>query len=230
MRTPRHLLFLLVAMSMAGCTGERMLLHQGERILFFGDSITQLGVKPNGYVTLIKEQLTGSYPNLDIEIISAGISGNKVTDLQERLAKDVVERKPTIVVIYIGINDVWHWALPNHKGTAKEDFERVLREIIARIQYSGAKVLLCTPTVIGEVPDSTYRQNSMLAEYAGIDRRIAKELGIRLCDLNKAFDAYLLEHNSDKKEKGILTTDGVHLNDEGNRLVANEILKFLGER
>jgi isoamyl acetate esterase len=231
MKTTRStLLLLVIAATMTSCSGERMSLRQGERILFLGDSITELGVKPNGYVALLQEQLTTRYPDLGIEIIGAGISGNKVTDLHRRLVKDVIDKKPTIVVIYIGINDVWHWTMLNHKGTTRVEFERVLREIVARVQYSGAEVILCTPSVIGEKYDSTNPQDPMLEVYCEISRKIASSQGIRLCDLRKTFIAHLTLHNKENSDKNVLTTDGVHLNDAGNRLVADEMLKFLGER
>ena len=231
MKTTRSLLLLLViAATLTSCTGERMLLRKGERILFLGDSITEQGMQPNGYVALLREELSTRYPDLGIDIIGAGISGNKVTDLEKRLRKDVIEKQPTVVVIYIGINDVWHWALTDLQGTTKEEFERLLREIIARIRYSGAEVVLCTPSVIGEKFDGTNSQDPMLEQYCAIGRKIAFDQGIRLCDLRKAFIAYLAVHNKENGEKNILTTDGVHLNDAGNRLVADEMLKFLGER
>ena len=219
-------LLIATAATLASCTGERMTMRKGERIIFFGDSITEQGVKPNGYVTIVGGDLKTRYPDLAIEIIGAGVSGNKVPDLQKRLSRDVIERKPTTVVIYIGINDVWHWNLNNIKGTTKEEFEGGLREIIARIQYSGAEVVLCTPTVIGEKRDSSNSQDAMLNEYSAISRKVAKDRGIRLCDLHSAFVAYLAEHNMENKGEGILTTDGVHLNDEGNKLVAKELLKY----
>jgi len=223
----RFFLFLAVTALLAGCVSQRLTLRKGECIVFLGDSITELGVKSKGYVTLVREELDARFPDLGIQIIGAGVSGNKVTDLQKRLGPDVIQKKPNIVAIYIGINDVWHWALKNLQGSTKEQYESGLREVVARIQYSGAEVILCTPSVIGEIPDSTYGQNPMLNEYCAISRKVAKDLSVRLCDLHKVFNTYLLEHNSDKKEKGILTIDGVHLNDEGNRLVATELLKFL---
>ena len=224
------LLLLVLAATMTSCTGERMLLRKGERILFLGDSITEQGVEPNGYVALLRHDLTARYPGLELDIIGAGISGNKVTDLENRLSKDVIEKKPTIVVIYIGINDVWHWALENHQGTTEAEFERRLREIIARIQYSGSEVVLCTPSVIGEKFDGSNPQDPVLEQYCAISRKIALDRGIRLCDLRKAFLTYLTVHNKENNEKNVLTTDGVHLNDAGNRLVADEILRFLGEQ
>jgi lysophospholipase L1-like esterase len=56
---------------------------------------------------------------------------------------------------------------------------------------------------------------------------VARSLGATLCDLRKAFHDYLVLNNKENKPQGILTYDGVHLNDEGNRLVAREILKYL---
>jgi isoamyl acetate esterase len=217
---------LLVAATLSGCSGERMTVRLGDRIVFFGDSITEQGVNPLGYVSLIRVELATRSPDFGVEVIGAGVSGNKVTDLKNRLVRDVLQKKPTHVVIYIGNNDVWHWNLKNLKGTTKEKFESGLREIVARIQYSGAAVILCTPSVIGEKTDSSNAQDPMLKEYAGISRKVAKDLNIQLCDLQKAFHDYLVIHNTENKEKGILTTDGVHLNDEGNKLVAQELLRY----
>jgi len=228
MNTPRSIVLLpLLAVTLLSCAGGRMALREGERIVFFGDSITELGVKPNGYVALIRETITARHPGTPIEVIGAGVSGNKVTDLQRRLVRDVMNRKPAIVVIYIGINDVWHWELKDLKGTTKEEYEAGLREMIARMQYSGANVILCTPSVIGEKTDSSNGQDKMLEEYSAISRAVARSLGATLCDLRKAFHDYLVLNNKENKPQGILTYDGVHLNDEGNRLVAREILKYL---
>src|SRR5258708_18554969 len=95
-------------------------LKKGDRIIFLGDSITQAGVGEKGYVTLIKNTLAEKHKDLGIEVIGAGISGNKVPDLQKRLQKDVLDKKPTIVVIYIGINDVWHGENDPAKGTPND--------------------------------------------------------------------------------------------------------------
>jgi len=221
--------FLLLVGVLAGCAASQHFLHSGERIVFLGDSITQLGVKPNGYVTLIRDTLQKEHASMNIDVIGAGVSGNKVPDLQKRLQRDVLDKHPTLVVIYIGINDVWHWVTPGLKGTTKEDFESGLKEIIASIQSAGARVILCTPSVIGEKNDGSNPEDPMLGEYSEISRRIANETGSTLCDLRIAFTAYLKSHNPANEEKGILTVDRVHLNDEGNRFVAEQILKTLNQ-
>ncbi len=225
--TPSLRIFILVASFLAGCTASQQFLRNDERIIFFGDSITQLGVKPNGFVTLIQDSLHKKYQGMNIEVAGAGISGNKVPDLQNRIQKDVLDKHPTIVVIYIGINDVWHWVLPNHKGTTKEAFEAGLKDMIGSIHDIGGRVILCTPSVIGEKNDGTNPQDAMLDEYSAISRRIAKETGSTLCDLHNAFAEYLKSNNPNNQEKGILTVDRVHLNDKGNRFVAEQMLKIL---
>ena len=58
-------------------------------------------------------------------------------------------------------------------------------------------------------------------------RNLAKELKLPLCDLRKAFVDHLKDHNPDNAEKGILTSDRVHLNDSGNKFVAETMLKVL---
>jgi lysophospholipase L1-like esterase len=202
-------------------------LKKGERIVFLGDSITEGGVSPKGYVTLIKNSLNDKHKDLDIEVIGAGISGNKVPDLQKRLEKDVLMKKPTLVVIYIGINDVWHGENDPARGTTKEKFESGLVEIIGKIKDTGARVVLCTPTVIGEKKAGANKLDMRLDEYAEISRKVAKETKSQLCDLRKTYADYLAKNNSDDKEKGVLTTDGVHLNNAGNKLVAETMLSVI---
>jgi lysophospholipase L1-like esterase len=199
-------------------------LKKGEKIVFLGDSITQAGVSPKGYVTRIKTALAEKHKDLGIEVVGAGVSGNKVPDLQKRLEKDVLAKKPTLVVIYIGINDVWHGETDPAKGTPKDKYEAGLKEIIGKIKDAGARVVLCTPTVIGEKKAGTNKLDAKLDEYAEVSRKVAKDSGAQLCDLRKAFGDHLAKNNSDDKERGVLTTDRVHLNDAGNKLVAETIL------
>jgi lysophospholipase L1-like esterase len=219
--------FAISALEVSAADADAPPLKKGERIVFLGDSITEGGVSPKGYVTVIKNTLTKKHSDLGIEVIGAGISGNKVPDLQRRLEKDVLMKKPTLVVIYIGINDVWHGESDPARGTTKEKFEAGLLEIIGKIKDSGARVVLCTPTVIGEKKAGANKLDSRLDEYAEISRKVAKETKSQLCDLRKAYADYLAKNNSEDKESGILTTDRVHLNDAGNKLVAETILSVI---
>ena len=221
--------FVLLALTLAfapiAAADEAPPLKKGERIVFLGDSITQAGVDAKGYVTLIEKQLDKKHKDLGIEVIGAGISGNNVPDLQRRLDKDVLAKKPTLVVIYIGINDVWHGENDPARGTSKDKYEAGLKEIIGKIKRPGARVVLCTPTVIGE--KKMNQLDEKLDEYSGISRAVAKATGSQLCDLRTAFRDYLKQKNAADKDSGVLTSDRVHLNDAGNKLVADTILAVI---
>ena len=201
-------------------------LRTGERIIFLGDSITQGGDQPGGYVALVREAIKTRFPITGIEVIGAGISGNKVPDLETRLDRDVLAKKPTTVVIYIGINDVWHSKTKN--GTSPDRFEKGLRSLVERIRVSGARVLLCTPSAIGEKAVGTNELDGMLADYSDITRKVAVDLKTGFLDLRKAFMDQVAKLNKNNSDKGVLTTDGVHLNPAGNQFVADRMLEALG--
>jgi lysophospholipase L1-like esterase len=222
------LLVILGLGTIPACFSPKVTLQTGDRIVFLGDSITQLGGEPGGYVSLVRDTLTARHPGLDLEVIGAGISGNKVPDLQERLSTDVLSLRPSVVFVYIGINDVWHSTM-TWGGTPKDRYEAGLTRVIDRITATGAQAILCTPTVIGERHDGTNPLDGMLDEYTEISRRVARATGVSLLNLRRIFLKYLRTHNIENLDEGILTNDGVHLNDAGNRLITGEVLSVLGE-
>ncbi|HYT89680.1 MAG TPA: SGNH/GDSL hydrolase family protein [Gemmataceae bacterium] len=222
-------LFACALSTIAAADDTPVPLKKGDQILFLGDSITAGGVGKKGYITLIKQNLDKKHKDLNLKVLGAGISGNKVPDLQRRVERDVLSKKPTIVFIYIGINDVWHGERDPARGTPKDKFEAGLKEVIGKIKDGGARVILCTPSVIGEKKDAGNKLDARLDEYADISRKVAREMKVQLCDLRKAFVDYLKQHNPENRDSGILTGDRVHLNEAGNRLVAETMLKSLGE-
>ena len=195
-----------------------------KKIIFFGDSITQAGVNPGGYITMLKEMYAKA--GNTSELIGAGIGGNKVYDLFLRMEDDVLSKKPDLVVIYVGVNDVWHKASYG-TGTDADKFTKFYTALIKKMQSQGIKLILTTPAAIGEKTDHSNQQDGDLNQYSKIIRDLAKEYKCGLVDLRKEFLAYNLANNPENKEKGILTTDRVHLNEAGNKLVAELMFKEL---
>ena len=226
------ILVLVGSVAAAAVAGEAPALKKGDRIVFLGDSITAGASRADGFITLIKGSIDAKDKDLGIETINAGISGNRVPNLQARLEKDVLAKKPTIVFIYIGINDVWHWKKsPDGTmkgGTPMPEYQAGLKEIIGKIKAAGARIILCTATVIGEKNDGSNERDKMLDEYCDTSRAVAKDTGVEMLDLRKAFLDYEKANNKDNKDKGILTPDTVHLNAAGNKLVAEQMLGVLG--
>ena len=199
--------------------------NKSNKVIFFGDSITQMGVNPGGYISLMKEILVQqNITNYDL--VGAGIGGNKVYDLYLRMPQDVIAQSPDIVVVYVGVNDVWHKATYG-TGTDADKFEKFYRTIVEELQAHNIKPMLVTPAVIGEKNDYSNQQDGDLNKYSQIIRNIAKDLALPLCDLHAVFHTYEVNNNTANADKGILTTDGVHLNDAGNKLVAEEMWKVL---
>ena len=219
------------------------------KVVFLGDSITEAGIydkevgvpsgdtliypKYTGFITLLKKDIED-----DIELIGKGVSGNKVSNLLERYKKDVLSLNPDIVFIYIGINDVWH-KYSFGTGTDIIFYENGLRKIIADLKNKGAKVILCTPTVIGENKgeftlvnefkdiETMEIMNGDLDAYSDVIRKLASELNTDLLDLREIFMNYISENNPNNESSGITTYDGVHLNDLGNKLIADEMIRFI---
>lgn len=200
--------------------------QQKQHILFFGDSITQAGVGPNGYITEFGKMLKEKGISENYQLTGAGIGGNKVYDLYLRLEDDVLAKNPTTVVIWVGVNDVWH-KRSFGTGTDPDKFEKFYNALIKKLQARNIKVYICTPAVIGEKTDFSNELDGDLNKYSSIIRDIAKKNNCPLIDLRRAFLEYNLVHNTENKSMNILTTDGVHLNDKGNRLVAEEMFKAL---
>jgi len=202
--------------------------QQKKRIIFFGDSITQAGVQPTGYITRLSQLLDQKKISANYELIGAGISGNKVYDLYLRMDDDVLAKKPDAVVIWVGVNDVWHKRTTG-TGTDADKFEKFYNAIIKKLKDNNIAVFICTPAAIGEKTDFTNELDGDLNKYSEIIRSIARNNNCPLIDLRKAFLTYNLTNNKDNKESGILTTDRVHLNEKGNQFVMEEMYKVLNQ-
>lgn len=196
------------------------------KIIFFGDSITQAGVNPGGYIDKLKSALDKNGIKDNYQIIGAGIGGNKVYDLYFRLEEDVLNQKPDVVVIWVGVNDVWH-KRSFGTGTDLDKFEKFYVAMIKKMQAQGSKVIITTPAAIGERTDFSNELDGDLNLYSQKLREIAAKYDCPVADLRKEFLKYNVEKNTSNKESGILTSDRVHLNEAGNQLVADVFYKLL---
>lgn len=190
-----------------------------KKVLFFGDSITQAGVNPGGYIRLIDSIMKSEGVADRYETIGAGIGGNKIYDLFLRIDADVLAQKPDICIVYIGVNDVWH-KTSSGTGTDYDKFGRFYEAVVAKLRNAGIRVILATPAVIGERTDHSNAQDGDLNLYSNWIRNYAAAQKLPLVDLRRIFLDYNLKNNPKNDEKGILTSDRVHLNPKGNLVVA----------
>ncbi|MCX6997790.1 MAG: SGNH/GDSL hydrolase family protein [Kiritimatiellaeota bacterium] len=212
-----------VALGVAGAPAARaadVLVKDGQKIAFLGDSITQAGAQtPQGYVRLVISGLEAI--GVKATAIPAGISGHKSNQMLARLEKDVLSKKPDWMTLSCGVNDVWHGA----NGVPLDQYKENITKIVEQCQAAGVKVMVLTATMIKE--DQANALNQKLTAYNEFLRTLAKEKGCPLADLNADMQAAIAKVGPAKKGN-VLTGDGVHMNPAGNRMMATGVLKAFG--
>jgi lysophospholipase L1-like esterase len=225
---------------LAELSGPGTPLTAGERISFFGDSITWL----NTYMTDIRHSLDQSPTTheLNVRLFNHGINGGGVLQVrdgsptsafngkgnngaQDAFAKVIEADKANIAVVYIGINDVW-W-----RKTSSGDFEKAMRDLVDSAKANKTTLVLVTLSTHGEKPDGSNGDDKKIEEFCNITRQVADSTGTTLVDLRKAYMAYLQNHNRQMhidgslsfKSNGFLTYDGVHPNATGAKFLAELI-------
>ena len=208
-------------------------------IIMFGDSTTAYrpGAVDKVYSVRVDEGLQSIGSSLNVH--NAGMGGNTTREALKRLSKDVLAFKPRIVVIQFGINDsaVDVWKTPPAKESrvpVRESLQN-LREMIAAIHAQKAKVILMTPnplrwtprlkTMYGKPPynpDSVDGfESATLAPYCEAIKKLAAELKVPLIDIHALYPDFAKQHN---KTVDDLLLDGMHPNDLGHQLVAEQLV------
>ena len=212
-----------------------LLFENGDRIVFAGDSVTDMGsAQPVGeglfdnvgrsYVRVIENMLAVSYPKVFLRVTNSGISGNTSRDLKNRFDRDVVNLNPQWVSICIGINDVWRqFDSPALTDICcdLDEYEANLREMIEKIKDKVKGIFLITPYYIE--PNKKDMMRARMDEYCAVCKKLAKEYGCIFVDFQQMFEDYCkIRHSS------YLAWDRVHPNQIGATLMAKEFLSHCG--
>ncbi len=192
----------------------------GKRIAFLGDSITRAGNIGAGYINLVISGLNSA--GVSASKIPAGVSGNKSDQMLARL-DSVLARKPDVLLLSCGVNDVWH----GKKGVKLPEYKKNITAIVEKTQSSGVEVVIMTATMIKEEPDNDF--NTQLVPYNRFLRQLAEKKQCLLVDLNAAMQKEIAAVKNDTPFSGnALTVDGVHMNALGNIMMAKNILRAFG--
>ena len=190
------------------------------KILFQGDSITDAGRdKRNyhdlgaGYPKYAAENIRAAHPDVDFEFINFGISGNRTSQLFDRLYDDAIVFQPDIISILIGVNDIWH--RHSHKIlTTDAQLALNYRCILERLKReTNAKIVMLAPFVL-DAGDKDYLRED-LKTVAPIVRELAEEFA----DVYIPLDKYFAEALPKQPEPLYYSADGVHPNDNGRLFI-----------
>lgn len=208
-----------------------MILNRNDIILFQGDSITDAGrlreVEHDlgrGYAYLVSAWLNYQFPELKLRFINRGISGNRAVQLEARWERDCLALQPTVVSIYIGINDTWR-KYDRNDPTTPEAFEASYRSLLDRTRERlEARILLLEPFVL---PTSEDRNNwrEDLDPKIHVVRKLAREYETILIPLDGLFAQASASAACD-----YWAEDGVHPTPAGHALIAEAWLRAVGAR
>lgn len=212
-------------------------LKDGARILFLGDSVTDMGwdrkADPNDrnkylghcYVRFAREQLDSKMPASPFLFINRGIQGNTVADLRKRWQRDALALQPDVLSILIGVNDV------TQKGLTAEDFENDYRYILqqSRAINPDLKIVLLDPLAIKIGTAGDYarwdRPRARMDEFRASVAKLAREFDAVHIKTQDAFDA-AVKATSGKD----WLHDGIHPTGKGHRLITKTWLEALSAR
>lgn len=128
------------------------------KIIFFGDSVTDAGRDKgnpsdlgNGYVLFAANKLRLLYPEKELEILNRGVNGDRTVNLLDRIEMDVIAEHPDVVVMLIGINDIWR-RFDAGIVTTEEQFRENYQKLVEKIDATGAKLILIQPFVL-DIPE-----------------------------------------------------------------------------
>ena len=190
-------------------------------LVFQGDSITDAGRdKRNyhdmgrGYPLYASQYLAEANPDVEFEFINFGISGNRTSQLFDRLYEDALVFEPDVISILIGVNDIWH-RFGGHKiATTDAQLELNYRCILERIRReTNAKIVMLTPFLLDKEPFEGMREDVIRAQ--AIVRRLAEEFA----DVYIPLDEHFEEALKTQPEPLYYSGDGVHPNDNGRMFI-----------
>ena len=209
-----------------------MLLKNGEKIVFAGDSVTDDGrARPigegnaqklgNGYVRLIDCFLNVDCPEQLFHLVNMGISGNTSRDLLARWDTDINALSPDWVILCIGFNDVWRQfdspAIGEY-AVSPEEYRANLNEMADK---TVAKMIWMTPYYLE--PNQSDKMRARMDEYGQIMKEEAAKRNIPCIDLQAAFGNILRY-----RYPAYITWDRVHPGPVGSLIIARAFLKEIG--
>ncbi|HEY2155130.1 MAG TPA: SGNH/GDSL hydrolase family protein [Isosphaeraceae bacterium] len=225
---PAFLLLALAAPAVARAD-EPFYLKDGDRVVFYGDSITDQRL----YTVFTEAYVVTRFPNLKVDFVHSGWGGDRVTGggggpIDVRLDRDVIAYKPTVVTIMLGMNDASYRAFDQK---IYDTYTKGYRHIVERLksELPGVRLTLIRPSPYDDVtrpPGFPGGYNEVLVRYGDFVEALAKETGSTVADLNgPVVDATRRALAADPSLAPKLNPDRIHPDKSGQLLMAAALLK-----
>lgn len=220
----------------------------GERVVFWGDSITHGGF----YVKMLADFYLTRYPDRAVRFYNAGVSGDNAGAAMTRFEDDVRRRDPSVVALMFGMNDSWRdmyapakMADPKHRaqvparekacyGNYTNNLARLARRV--RAEAPRARLMFLTPTPYDETavqkgPKPTPALKGTVAalkRFADFGKALAAETGSEVVDWNTAYQGLVRAEQRKDPAFSFVRPDRVHPAAPGHLFMTYEFLKAQG--
>lgn len=203
------------------------------KYLFQGDSITDAGRNRDrddnfglgyGYPLLVAADYMKKRKG-EFEFINMGISGDKIVDIYARIKEDIINLKPDMMSILVGVNDIWH-ELNEQNGVDAEKYEKIygmlIEEILAALPE--IKIIILEPFVLKGIGTERYYDDFRpeLLKRAAAAKCIADKFNLAFVPLQNIFDEASADGNT-----AYWLADGVHPTAAGHQIIKEELSKAI---
>ncbi len=232
MRRFRSFVWLFVALPALTATAradEPFYLKNGDRVVFYGDSITDQRL----YTTFVETYVVTRFPKMDVKFVHSGWGGDRVTGggggpIDRRLRRDVFAYGPTVMTVMLGMNDASYRPFDqNIFRTYADGYKHIVDSVKKHVP--GIRMTLIQPSPFDDVtrkPTFEGGYNAVLVRYGDFVKELAKEEHVDVADLNTSVvKATEKAFESDPKRAEELNKDRVHPGEAGQLLMAAALLK-----
>jgi lysophospholipase L1-like esterase len=204
------------------------LLKANDRVVFFGDSITE----EHFYTRPFQDYVYARYPERHIRFFNAGWSGDQLGGGLNRLQRDVLSRKPSVVTICFGMNDGHYAKISDDSANA---YRKNLDAIVKILTDQKIRVVIFSPPPVDydQTPPwlkaslSEVDYNGTLSAFGTIGTEVARKYGATYIDI---LHPILNGLNAMKAKQPTYRAlrDGVHPTEQGGVVMAGAMLLGMG--
>ena len=173
-----------------------------------------------GYAFLVAAQLLAARPADRLRFLNRGVGGNRIVDLYARVKSEVINLRPNILSVLIGVNDTWH-EFSGRNGVPVPKYERIYRDFLTEIRAALPKCrfILCEPFVLrcGVVTADWMKE---LDARRAVVQKLAADFQASFVRFQTAFD-----HAAKRAPAEYWASDGVHPTCAGHMLMAQTWLE-----
>ena len=224
----------LCAAAFSALSADSFYLKNGDRVVFYGDSITDQRL----YTVLTETYVVTRYPELNVEFVHSGWGGDKVSGggggpIDLRLQRDVIAYKPTVMTIMLGMNDGLYRA---ETEETDKTFFNGYKHIVDTMKSAvpGIRMTAIEPSPYDDVtraPNFPGGYNEVMISFGKWIANYGKEAGLNVADLNTGVVQML--RSADKlspEEAQKIIPDRVHPGFSGHLIMAEQLLKSWNAR